>query len=188
MPGTERNSQPACRRPRRVALAAGTVSLVCLLAGGCAVLDRLSDQETTPTHSLSLHRFAEPGQVPGNATRVITDAAGSQQVCIRRLPLISNRQITAGRLEETGNPERPAIRLLLDHQGAVLWMQACHEAPGDVLAVVLDGFYWFALRIPRPLDTQSIRVDGSIGRSEAEAIVKSLPKLYRKQNPSLKLF
>jgi len=150
-----------------------------LLAGGCAIYNRLTGRENTQVHALALHPFAEPGQIPGNATRIVADAAGTQRVCIRSMPLISNRQIMSGELEETGNPKRPAIRVMLDHQGSVLWMQTCNETPGDSLAVLLDGFYWFALRIPRALDTQSILLDGPIGRVEAEAIVKSLPKQYR---------
>jgi hypothetical protein len=81
-----------------------------------------------------------------------------------------------------------ALRLRLDRQGSMLWLQACQEAPGDRVAVMLDGFFWYALTLPRPTDTYSILINGPIGRAEAQTIVDSIPGHYRRLNPGSGLF
>lgn len=150
-----------------------------LVAGGCARLREWGWTDRAPGRALSLHRFADPGLISGEATQVVGSPDGMQRVGILRQPVLGNREIPSAELVDGDRPERPAVRLHLDRQGAVLWMQTCVSTPGDSLAVLLDGFYWYTLTIPRAVDTQSILLDGPIGRSEAEALVKGLPTSYR---------
>ena len=166
-------------------LAAG---LVALQMTGCAWWDHLMHGNEVQVHAISLHHFAEAGTDVSNMTQMAIDASGSRRVCITRTPIISNRQIMGARLESGSDPERPALRLLLDRQGAILWLQACQEAPGDRVAVMLDGFFWYAMKLPRPIDTHSILLDGPIGKKEAQTIVDSIPGHYRRLNPSAGLF
>ena len=168
-----------------LAVAAG---LVLGLLAGCAWLDSKMHGGEVGIHVISLHYFAEPGTDAGDKTQMAIDASATQRVCIRRVPILSNRQIMEGQLESTGNPERPALRLRLDRQGSMLWLQAFQEAPGDRVAVMLDGFFWYALTLPRPTDTYSILINGPIGRAEAQTIVDSIPGHYRRLNPGSGLF
>jgi len=185
---TDSRRRVAARRLGRSSLGAVLLLAGLMAAGGCARLPAWTRAGRAPGRALSLHRFADPGLIPGQATQVVGSPDGMQRVCIQRLPVIGNREIPSGELVDTGRPERPAVRLHLDHQGAVLWMQTCVSTPGDSLAVLLDGFYWYALTIPRAVDTQSILLDGPIGRSEAEALVKGLPTRYREHHRMKRLF
>jgi hypothetical protein len=164
------------------------MALLGLLLSGCSAFDALLHRNQEGPHAVAVHRLADRGALPGNLTRVVADPGGTERACVRSSPIISNRQIQSGRIEETEDAERPTLRLFLDHQGSLLWLQACHEAPGDTVVVLLDGFLWHRLTLPRPTDTQSILLSGRLGRSEAEAIVKSLPKQYRRLNPRPGLF
>lgn len=176
-----RRCRHAARRLGRACLGA-VLLLVGLTGGGCARLPDWARRDRATGRALSLHHFAEPGLVPGLATQIVGSPDGMQRVCIQRLPVLGNREIPSGELVETAAPDRPALRLHLDHQGSILWMQTCVSTPGDSLAVLLDGFYWYALTIPRAVDTQTIFLDGPIGRSEAEALVRGLPTLYRQHH------
>jgi hypothetical protein len=172
---------------RRAGLALAVGCAVWLL-GGCAWLDRQMHGDEGGLRSLSLHYFAEPSTDIGDKARRVVDAAGTQQVCIRRAPLLSNRQIMGGKLETSGDPARPALRLLLDREGSILWLQACQAAPGDSVAVMLDGFFWHAMKLPRPTDTRSILINGPISQAEAQSIVDAIPAHYRRLNPKTGLF
>jgi hypothetical protein len=173
--------------PRRLWLAPG-VLLAGLGLAGCSAFDALLHRGEVGPHAISLHHLADAGALPGNLTRVVADAGGTQQVCIRSAPIISNRQVRMAQIVETEDPNRPTVRLLLDRQGSMLWLQTCQEAPGDMIVVLLDGFLWHTLVLPRPTDTESILLEGRLGRSEAEAIVESTPRQYRRLNPSSRLF
>lgn len=164
------------------------VGLVAWLATGCAWLDHQLHRNEVAPHAISLHPFAEPGSDVGRRTQMVADAAGTRRLCIGREPILSNRQVREGKLEDTADPNRPALRLLLDRQGSMLWLQACQEATGDRVAVMLDGFFWYSMTLPRPVDTQSILLTGPIGRVEAQAIVDSIPGQYRRLNTSTGLF
>lgn len=180
---------PHSRVPlRRLAVQFLAAGLVMALATGCAWVDRLVHRKEAGAHAISLHPFAEPGNDVSGRTQMVVDAGGTQRVCIRRAPILSNRQMMEGKLESGGDPQRPALRLRLDRQGAMLWLQACQEAPGDRVAVMLDGFFWYTMTLPRPTDTQSVLIDGPIGQTEAQAIVDSIPGQYRRLNPSPGLF
>lgn len=172
----------ACRRLRAVGLVCGMGLVVVGLTGCRAFSDWLHRKEPGP-HAIALHRLADTGVLPGALTLTVADPSGTERVCIRSSPIVSNRHVQSARIEETGDPQRPALRLLLDRQGTLLWHQACQEAPGDSVAVLLDGFFWHRLALPRPTEPESILLQGRIGRSEAEAIVKSIPKQYRRLNP-----
>jgi hypothetical protein len=181
---TPHNTKPArASRGRRAGLAP-TAALVLVLLPGCAWLDHQMHRDQVGIHAISLHYFAEPTGDLAGKTQMITDAAGTRRACIARAPILSNRHFMTGELESTDNPERPALRLRLDRQGSMLWLQACQDAPGDQVAVLLDGFFWYAMTLPRPTDTLSIRLDGPLGRTEAQIIVDSIPGQYRRLNPN----
>lgn len=184
-PHTATRDGVPCSRRACLALAAG---LALLLVSGCAWLDHQMHGNEVAIHAISLHHFAEPGGDVAGKTQMVTDAGGTRRVCIARAPILSNRQIMGGELESTDNPDRPALRLVLDRQGSILWLQACQEAPGDRVAVLLDGFFWYAMKLPRPTDTHSILINGPIGRAEAQVIVDSIPGHYRRFNPKPGLF
>ena len=185
----DRHTAGSARQPSwrgtGLALAAGVVAW---LATGCAWLDHKLHGNEVGIHAISLHPFAEASNDLSNRTQMVVDAGGTKRVCIRREPIVSNRQIMGAKLESTGDLDRPALRLLLDRQGSMLWLQACQGAPGDKVAVLLDGFFWYAMELPRPTDTHSILINGPIGRAEAQTIVDSIPGHYRRLNPSSGLF
>ena len=173
-----RCDRPGLSHGRRAA-AAGVIAAGLLLAG-CAAFDALRYRGQPGPHAIALHRIADTGALPGRLTRVVTDAAGSQSLCVQALPILSNREIERAVIEETEDPARPTLRLFLDREGSILWQQTCHTARGDKVAVLLDGFLWHLLTVPRPVDTQSILLEGRVGRGEAEAIVRSIPAQYRR--------
>jgi|GEM_PF-3414699 len=172
----------AVRRAARSVWVTGGAGLVLWWLAGCSALDAWRHRGEPGPHAIALHRLADTGVLPGALTQVVADAAGTEHVCIRSSPILSNRQIQSGQIEETGDPERPALRLFLDRQGTILWHQVCQEAPGDTVVVLLDGFFWHRLTLPRPTEPESILLQGRIGRTEANAIVESIPKQYRRLN------
>jgi hypothetical protein len=173
----------ACRAA--LALVGG---LALSLLGGCAWWEQHVQGAQEGVHVISLHYFADPTLDASNQTQIVSDANGTQRFCIRRVPIVSNREIMGGKLEITGDPERPALRVLLDRHGSVVWLQACQQAPGDRVAVVLDGFLWYTMELPRPTDTHSILLDGPLGKVEAQAIIDAIPGHYRKYNGKMGIF
>ncbi|MBN2450782.1 MAG: hypothetical protein JXR77_10360 [Lentisphaeria bacterium] len=175
-------------RPGAWATLSGTLfALLCLLPGGCMVFTGWRSQNQVLAQSLGLHTFARGDLIPGQGVRPVTDPSGEHGAYVSHFPVLSSKEIVAARVEETGDPARPALRLQLDRHGSIRWMQACREFPGDSLAVLVDGFLVATTVVPRSSDDPtSILLHCPLSRRELEALADSAAANYKKLNPEIR--
>ena len=154
---------------------------------GCLYLLAEHKKNDVCVYTVAFHQFARGDLAQGNATRIASSADGHKRVCIRRIPIVTSRQIPKATLVDTGEEGGyPTIRFSLDHHGELSWMQVCRQMPGDAVAVLVDGFYYGAFRVPhRPKSMNAITVRIPWSQGEAEAIVKHASETYKKYNPRM---
>ena len=141
----------------------------------------LLDRDARVVYSLALHRFVRPELETGRSLRYVTDCTGGKQLAIKRIPLISSVSFMRGQLLPPDEKHsRPGVRLFLDRHGANLWLQTCKLYPGRHVAVIVDGFYYFSLRIPTQVDNPMVLdIRGSWSSQEAEHIAERVEKNYK---------
>jgi len=93
-----------------------------------------------------------------------------EAVHIRAFALLASRNIVEARVV-TAPDGRPAVEATLDQSGRMRWLQVCAEHAGDRVAVAVDGFYRFAMRMPPPSSaSDTVLVSGGWGAKEAETV------------------
>jgi hypothetical protein len=149
---------------------------VLLVLCGCNMFQK----DASAFYVLSIHQFARPEFEPGRSVQFLTNYSGTQRVAVKRIPIVSSHAImSAVPLPADDESTQAGIRCQLDRHGATLWMQACGAMPGTEVAVAVDGFYCFSIRIPtRVAHPGLLDLRGTWTEKEAEAIAAQAEKNY----------
>gem|GEM_PF-2742389 len=174
---TDRISRRGTVRPQWLAL---LPILTLAVASGCSTVRDWfdGDREKDTQYVVALFAFARRDLMGNRLTRTLIDPTGGN-VVVQTTPLLSPVYVyDAGTV--TGPDGAPALELRLNQYGQNRWLQICAELAGREVAVVLDGFYRFAFRIPRhAIGSQSIVIPGPWTEVEIRRIAAAAADNYR---------
>jgi preprotein translocase subunit SecD len=128
------------------------------------------------------YQHTNPELVGGRLSRAFSDRDRSGMVYVRTVPLVTSHNITDGELVERDGAY--AVKLHLDRIGQDIWLQACKQLGGREMAIVIDGFYLFSVRIPhRPPTYEWLLVEGPWEEGQARGVATHAKENYELLDP-----
>ncbi|MGI5923983.1 MAG: hypothetical protein GX945_03930 [Lentisphaerae bacterium] len=130
---------------------------------------------------LSLHELVSAGEVYDSLLFYpVTPAGEERQYLVRRFPIIDSRFFCRGEVVPDPDGIHAGLRLYIDRVGRRVWQQAAGIRGGDVVAVVMDGFYVGSSPLPASIDARGVCTIKALWTvAEAEKIVSHIESNYQ---------
>lgn len=130
---------------------------------------------------LSLHELVPASEVYDSQLFYPVTAAGEdRQYLVRRFPIVDSRFFYKGEVVPDADGIRAGVRVYIDRLGLRAWEQAAGLRGGDVVAVVMDGFYVGSSPLPGSIDAQGVcTINALWSVAEAKKIVSHIESNYQ---------
>ena len=168
----------------RLFISLGVAGGLALLGGGagpgCAGLGQ--EKESKRHYTLALHPLAPAGE-PDSALIQTMPTDTGKTIRVRTAAFLTSTNITGAVFRSAQGKAPAALDLTLDAHGRFLWLQALGEVNGVPVAVFVDDWFRFVIRLPPPTGGDApLTLEGAWTPDEGAGVAAQAGKNYKRLN------
>lgn len=131
---------------------------------------------------ISLHELVQPGEeYDTQLVYPVSAAGGDRQLLVRRFPIVDSRFFYQAELMPDADGVHAGVRLYIDRVGLRIWEQISGYRSGELIAVLMDGFYVGSSPLPQGYDSTGVcTIKALWSLAEAEKVVAQVKTNYKK--------